>query len=79
MYCDYLKKNLAKLTIDMTISEQKKWKTFKQNLLDGITYYENMLRDGSFFPADSDKMANELKRIKIEMQLEPARLVQDIF
>ena len=79
MYCDYLKKNMAKLNIDMTISEQKKWKTFKQNLLDGITYYENMMRDGSFFPADSDKIGNELKRIKLEMQLEPATLVQDIF
>jgi hypothetical protein len=43
MYVDYLKNEIATLSVEIGAAQIKKWNTFKSNLFDGISYYENMI------------------------------------
>lgn len=42
MYIDYLKNDIHTFTDDLTAKNVKKWNAFRNNLLDGITYYQNL-------------------------------------
>lgn len=42
MYVDYLKNELADFSDNITNPQIKKWESFKENLLEGILYYENL-------------------------------------
>ncbi|KAB1156592.1 hypothetical protein [Flavobacterium luteum] len=49
MYIDYLKNEISGATADLTAGQVKKWNAFKNNILDGIAYYENLLATTSYF------------------------------
>ncbi len=40
MYVDYLKNDIEKFSLPMTTGQTKKWQLFRNNLLDGIAYYQ---------------------------------------
>ena len=42
MYIDYLKNEIATVSATITAGQIKKWNLFKNNLLEGIGYYENL-------------------------------------
>ncbi len=42
MYIDYLQNDIASFTDEITAKHIKKWTAFKNNLLEGIAYYENL-------------------------------------
>ncbi|SDH92284.1 hypothetical protein [Winogradskyella thalassocola] len=42
MYVDYLKNEIDTISEDLTAKQIKKWTAFKNNLFDGITYYEDL-------------------------------------
>ncbi len=67
MYVDHLKKGVQESLNDTTVLNQKKWKTFKQNLLDGIVYYENLLKNTSFFQLEKETIKNELQELKLTL------------
>lgn len=52
MYIDYLKNEIEELRDYVTSGQIKKWKNFKENLLQGITYYENLFQKTDFFKND---------------------------
>ncbi|MEA1848638.1 hypothetical protein U9K52_06915 [Chryseobacterium sp. MHB01] len=52
MYIDYLKKEIEEFSGNITAGQIKKWKNFKENLLQGIEYYENLLKKTDFFKTD---------------------------
>ncbi|SMP35223.1 hypothetical protein [Chryseobacterium profundimaris] len=52
MYIDYLKKDIEEFSGNITTAQIKKWKTFKENLLKGIDYYQDLLEKTEFFKSD---------------------------
>ncbi|SEM31138.1 hypothetical protein SAMN05421856_102335 [Chryseobacterium taichungense] len=52
MYIDYLKNEIEEWRGNFTTGQIKKWKVFKENLLQGIDYYENLLQKTDFFKKD---------------------------
>ncbi|MFY7814447.1 MAG: hypothetical protein ACOVRK_04570, partial [Chryseobacterium taeanense] len=52
MYIDHLKNDISNFTGSITAGQIKKWKNFKENLLNGINYYENLLVTSDYFKAD---------------------------
>jgi hypothetical protein len=65
MYVDHLKKEIQDFSGTLTNAQIKKWKNFKDNLLQGIGYYENLFRKTDFFSTDSRAL----------QQLEQSRLI----
>lgn len=61
MYIDYLKNEIAETTIDLTAGQVKKWNAFKNNLVDGIVYYENLFATTSYFEDLKKEIHNQLK------------------
>lgn len=64
MYVDYFKTHTSKLS-ETNLPEQKKWNYFKQNILNGITYYDNMFKNSSFFRPQVQTIAAELQKYKL--------------
>lgn len=56
MYIDYLKNDINTFTEDVTAKNVKKWNAFKNNLLDGIAYYQNLF-DVKINPANFEIQA----------------------
>lgn len=52
MYIDYLKKDIEEFSGKITAAQIKKWKNYKENLLLGIEYYQNLLEQTEFFKSD---------------------------
>jgi len=64
MYVDYLKKELGTITDDVTAGQLKKWNNFRQNVLEGIDYYENLVLTSSFFAKNNTLLKNQLNHYK---------------
>ena len=58
MYVDYLMNEISKSNVDLTAGQVKKWNAFKNNMLEGIIYYENLLATTSYFE-DLNKDIND--------------------
>ncbi|WP_312078860.1 hypothetical protein [Chryseobacterium sp.] len=63
MYVDYFNKN-SKENIDRKEQLSKKLKNFRQNLINGIDYYENLFKQISFFENDKENIRTELEKYK---------------
>ncbi|MFZ4928580.1 hypothetical protein [Chryseobacterium sp. Mn2064] len=68
MYIDYLKKEIASSSVQITNSQAKKWNTFKNNVLEGIEYYRNLFTISPFFK-------NGLPTINLQLQEYKLRLI----
>lgn len=64
MYIDYLKNEINGATADLTIGQVKKWNAFKNNILDGIVYYENLLVTICYFEDLKKDIYNQLHYYK---------------
>ncbi len=64
MYVEHLKKELNDFTGNMTNAQVKKRNAFKQNLLLGVEYYENLFKEYGFFRKDIYLM-NQLSEYKL--------------
>lgn len=64
MYVDYFNKN-SNENIDNKEQLSKKWKNFRQNLINGIDYYENLFKRISFFEDDRKNIRAELKKYRV--------------
>ncbi|MCE3076201.1 hypothetical protein [Chryseobacterium gwangjuense] len=71
MYIDHLRKDIKGFSGALTNSQIKKWKTFKENILEGITYYESLFRKTVFFKTDVhlNNQLQENKRIILEIEI----------
>jgi hypothetical protein len=49
MYVDYLKKEILDISNEITAAQIKKLNAFKNNLLDGISYYEELFSNVNYF------------------------------
>ncbi|MEN4760768.1 hypothetical protein ABEG63_10580 [Chryseobacterium sp. C39-AII1] len=66
MYVEHLKKELNDFTGNVTKTQIKKWNTFKQNLLLGVEYYENLFKETYFFRKDIYLM-NQLSEYRLKI------------
>jgi len=65
LYVDYLKKDVTDFTEKISNSQIKKWKTFKENLLNGIVYYEELFSVSDFFKADVNTIKEQLNNYRL--------------
>lgn len=52
MYVDHIKNDIINFTGNITAGQIKKWKNFRENLLDGIHYYESLFETSLYFRTD---------------------------
>ncbi len=64
MYIDYLVNEISKLNTDLTAGQVKKWNAFKNNMLEGVAYYENLFATTSYFEYLKKEIYNQLKFYK---------------
>jgi hypothetical protein len=68
MYVDYLKNEIATVSVELTVAQIKKWNLFKNNLEAGIGYYQNLFVSTTTSLADNAKAQYLLHFYKEELQ-----------
>ena len=67
MYLDYLKNEISTVTEEITLGQIKKWNSFKNNLLLGIGYYEDLFSTTPFFQSTKNEIFNQFDIYKSEL------------
>ncbi|MDH6253841.1 hypothetical protein M2347_003568 [Chryseobacterium sp. H1D6B] len=65
IYIEHLKKEINSSFERTTHSQTKKWNTFKANLLNGISYYENLFKTSRFFEKGGETVCLQLEEYKL--------------
>lgn len=65
MYIDYLKNEIKGVSEAITAGQIKKWNSFKNNLMDGIEYYQRLFAKG--VENSNDSLLNQLNFSKEEL------------
>lgn len=72
MYIDYLKNEIEEIAFEISQPQIKKLQLFKNNLIEGIIYYENLFPSIAFFKKDLDAIKNQLqfyKKVILEIKI----------
>ncbi|RKS15125.1 hypothetical protein [Flavobacterium sp. 120] len=67
MYLDYLKNEIVSVSEEITLGQIKKWNSFKNNLLQGIEYYEDLFSATPFFESSKKEIFNQFNSYKLEL------------
>jgi hypothetical protein len=67
MYVDYLRNEISDFSIEISGGQIKKWNSFKNNLLEGITYYQNLFSNTEFFKNERTKIQNQIEKYQQEL------------
>ncbi len=67
MYVDYLTKEINNFEGEVLKPQLKKWQTFKDNLLNGIAYYEVLFHEHHFSEAITARVFKELAGYKLQV------------
>ncbi|MDD2674004.1 MAG: hypothetical protein PHF81_03915 [Flavobacterium sp.] len=67
MYLDYLKNEISAVTEEITLGQIKKWNSFKNNLLLGIGYYEDLFSTTPFFESTKNEIFSQFNSYKLEL------------
>lgn len=67
MYLDYLKNEISAVTEEITLGQIKKWNSFKNNLLSGIGYYEDLFAATPFFESTKNEIFSQFNSYKLEL------------
>ncbi|MFV8342314.1 hypothetical protein [Flavobacterium sp. XS2P39] len=67
MYLDYLKNEITAVSNEITAAQIKKWHLFKNNLIEGIGYYEDLFSSGHFFESTKKEIQSQFKGYKKEL------------
>ncbi|QZK91170.1 hypothetical protein K5V07_11985 [Flavobacterium sp. CHNK8] len=67
MYLDYLKNEISAVTEEITLGQIKKWNSFKNNLLEGIEYYEDLFSKTPFFESAKCQIQSQLNICKVAL------------
>lgn len=71
MYVEYLKNEITTFTDDLSTKQIKKWSAFKENLIKGMAYYQELFKDTSHdktqIQSDIIRYQHELDTIEIPM------------
>jgi hypothetical protein len=64
MYVDYLINEVTSFTGEHAANQIKKWNAFKNNLLEGVTYYETLFSETTFFKINNKVILDQLRNYK---------------
>lgn len=64
MYVDYLKNEIEEVSIAITTAQIKKLQSYKNNLVEGINYYENLFGSITAFKSSYETIKNKLQFYK---------------
>ncbi|MFM9988547.1 hypothetical protein [Flavobacterium sp.] len=67
MYVDYLRNEITSISEEITSAQVKKWNLFKNNLIEGIGYYEGLFSSTLFFDNEKNTIQNQLQFYKSEL------------
>jgi hypothetical protein len=67
MYIDYLKNEISETTADLTSGQIKKWNAFKNNMMEGIGYYQEMFASSHFLEDRITEIQNQLESYKAKI------------
>ncbi len=67
MYVEYLRNEISEYTNELSAGQIKKWNSFKNNLLEGINYYQNLFDTTEFFKNERTKIQNQIKQYQLEL------------
>jgi len=67
MYVDYLKNEISEASDDITSAQIKKWNLFKNNLIEGIAYYKELLQSNNCFENKKKEIQNQLEQYLSEV------------
>ncbi|MCK8141951.1 hypothetical protein MW871_08595 [Flavobacterium sp. I-SCBP12n] len=67
MYLDYLQNEIETVSDEITAAQIKKWHAFKNNLIIGIGYYEDLFSGNSFFQKTKKEILNQFESYKQEL------------
>jgi hypothetical protein len=67
MYMDYLKNEINEFSEQITVPQAKKLKAFKNNLNEGIEYYQSLIASNNWFEKSKEKIENQLQQYKTEL------------
>ncbi|MCW2119553.1 hypothetical protein [Flavobacterium sp. 7A] len=68
MYVDYLRKEIADFSETLSAGQIKKWKAFKQNMLSGIQYYQDLFKNASVLPENNERTKVQLAFYTAEVE-----------
>lgn len=68
MYVAYLKNDINTTFEEITIAKIKKWDAFKTNLITGIDYYKQLLKESSFFEDSKEAISQQLDHYRAQIQ-----------
>ncbi|AWG23626.1 hypothetical protein FFWV33_10600 [Flavobacterium faecale] len=68
MYVDYLRNEIANFSETIAAGQIKKWKTFRDNLLSGIQYYNDMFANAAVLPENNENTKGQLAFYKQEIE-----------
>ena len=64
MYVDYLQNEINTFTDEVTANQLKKWNTYRNNINEGIVYYQTLFKTTSYFKNADSKIAEQLEFYK---------------
>lgn len=67
MYMDYFKNEIKEAASEITAPQIKKLQAFKNNMLDGIAYYENLFSNSNYFENGVKEIKKQLDNYKTEL------------
>ena len=67
MYLDYFKNECKTVASESTAAQVKKLQSFKKNMLEGISYYQNLLPKTSYFESITKELEMQLHAFQQEL------------
>lgn len=67
MYVDYLKNEISDYSNEISAGQIKKWNSFKNNLLEGINYYQVLFSNTDFFKKERTKIQKQIEQYQLEL------------
>jgi hypothetical protein len=64
MYVDYLRNEINTFTDEFTPNQLKKWNSYRNNINEGIVYYQNLFQNTSYFKNSDSKIKEQLEFYK---------------
>ena len=64
MYIDYLINEISESTADLTAGQVKKWNAFKNNMIEGIGFYQTLFSTSGYFGNSIKEIQNQLESYK---------------
>jgi len=68
MYVEYLRNEISEYTNEISAGQIKKWNSFKNNLLEGIAYYQNLFDTTEFFKKERTKIQNQIEQYQMQLR-----------